>query len=293
MLENPSFNTDATDALCTEIAKKSRGVCFLGVSGKDSLCSWLQLRRYFKRIIPFNCSAVPGMSFNERKLEYYEEEFDRRIIRMLDGSIWHSLYGMVYQTLQGVFDLGVNTDFYEFGKLDVVDTLRREFGLPKAWCAFGINASDSIDRHIYVMKVEGRNDGNRTFYPCYDWSRNDIMKSLEDSGLKLPSEYKYSRFSMPAMPCATYNRILREHYPADYERLLSLFPLMEAKTVREEMLTEAAKARLGDGAAADGGGTDDGGDDGSPFDDALQTADEFAEVRDETAVTSRVQNAEP
>ena len=69
----PTFNTDVTDALCKEIANKSKGVCFLGFShGKDSVLAFLQLSRYFKRIIPFHCASVPHLKFVDAILDYYE-----------------------------------------------------------------------------------------------------------------------------------------------------------------------------------------------------------------------------
>ena len=84
MIYTPTAEHEASAALCAEIAKRSHGVCFLGFSGgKDGLCAWLNLRRYFKRIIPFHCCGFPGMRFRERALEYYEFEFQTRILRLL------------------------------------------------------------------------------------------------------------------------------------------------------------------------------------------------------------------
>ena len=291
MLQHPTFSTEATDELCKDIAKRSNGVCLFGFSrGKDSLCAFLQLRRFFKRIIPFHCAAIPGLNYAEQALLYDEEMFNTRILRMTEGTVYTNLYGGMYQTLEGLCDLLVNRDFREYRKLDMLDELRQIYHIPKAWCAFGIAASDSLDRRIWVMNVQGRNEGNKTFYPCYDWPREKIIETVRESGLMLPPEYKYSKFSMPAMPCATYNRIFAKHFPDDYERMKDVFPLMEAKTFREELLDRDAAERkrseiefVGGVASADDRELLDGGgkyaeEDESGYDDEGETMGEFADT---------------
>ena len=254
MVDFPSFNTPEADALCKDIAKKSNGVCFFGFSrGKDSLCSWLQLRRYFKRIIPFHCSAIPYANYMEQALCYYEEMFNTHILRIVDGGFYQNLYGLMYQTLESGMDFVTKYRYPKYNKLDLLDALRITYNLPRAWCAFGINASDSIDRRIYVNQYQGRMENNKTFYPCWNWKRKEIFDTVKESGLMLTSEYKYMKSSMEGFPCATTNKILRKHYPEDYERLLSYFPLMEAKTVREEFLDREAYQRKAAQIAANGG----------------------------------------
>ncbi len=42
-----------SDTLCRQMAEETGGICFPSFSrGKDSIAAWLQLRRYFDRIIP-------------------------------------------------------------------------------------------------------------------------------------------------------------------------------------------------------------------------------------------------
>ena len=235
MLPLPTFSTPATDALCKQIAKKSKGVCFLGFSrGKDSVCAWLQLRRFFDRIIPFHCATLPGLEFAEKALRYYEDEFERHILRMMDASLSSDL-------IQGIYQLREDGEFirslgwHRFDKLEVVEYLRAEFNLPRAWCAFGIQASDSIDRRIYCTTDQGRNDSHKTFYPCWDWPHKAIIDTVRESGLKLSSEYLYSSRTIEGTPSATYTDILREHFPRDYRVLKDFYPLVEAKGCREKL----------------------------------------------------------
>ena len=119
MLPLPTFSTPATDALCKQIAKKSKGVCFLGFSrGKDSVCAWLQLRRFFDRIIPFHCATLPGLEFAEKALRYYEDEFERHILRMMDASLSSDL--IQYLHLYKLLHLVYSSHMYEYFLLEHV-----------------------------------------------------------------------------------------------------------------------------------------------------------------------------
>lgn len=254
----PTFNTDISDSLCKDIAKRSKGVCFLGFShGKDSVLAFLQLSRYFKRIIPFHCASIPNMKFVNAILDYYEYEFQTRILRLMGEDLSIALKRQFYQDPRDMMacddEFG---DIEEYNKLDILEYLRKKFNLPRAWCAFGVNAADSQDRRIYCNKTGGMSEINKTFYPTWDWPRSEIIKALRESGLKLAPEYKYSKRSIGGVPCATYNKILKEHFPDDFKTLLKWYPLAELKTRREQILDarfEAAK----DAAAASFGGKEE------------------------------------
>lgn len=247
----PTFKTEATDALCKEIAKKSKGVVFLGFSrGKDSLAAWLNLKRYFKKVIPFHCASYPGLKHVKDTLDYYEEAMETKILRLVGEELPLCLANMMYQTCDDLEELE-ELETPHFSKLDIVESLRYEFNLPKAWCAFGIAMSDSIDRRIYCQKTGGKNPQNKTFYPCFDWPRAEIVDAVRQSGLMLSGEYRWTSRTLGGVPSATCNKIYREHYPEDYERIRSMYPLTEAKTIRERMLDRAYERRRAEGIVAD------------------------------------------
>ena len=255
----PTFNTDITDALCKDIAKKSKGVCFLGFShGKDSVLAYLQLSRYFKRIIPFHCASIPHLKFVDAILDYYEYEFHTRILRLMGEDLAMSLKRLIYQDPRDATTCDDEFgDVDDYNKLDILEYLRQKYNLPRAWCAFGVNAADSQDRRIYCNKTGGFSTINRTFYPTWDWPRSEIVAALKESGLKLAPEYKYSKRSIGGVPCATYNKILKEHFPEDYKTYKKWYPLMDLKTRREEILDARHEAKLDEAAASYGGKEED------------------------------------
>ena len=238
MVNLPLFNTEATDALCREIAKKSHGVCFLMCSrGKDSLCAWMQLRRYFNRIIPFHCATIPGYRYADEYLDYLEVAFQTRVLRMMGEDLKMSLVRHIYQDSPWECN-AIDRVFpdRDFSKLDVLAYLRMKFNLPRAWCAVGISKNDSIDRLIYCRKTGGKNPSNRTFYPCWDWPKEELLQAIWDSGLDVAPEYKYTKRSMGGVPSAAYNKVMMEHFPQDWELTKKWYPLAEVKNIREDMI---------------------------------------------------------
>ena len=274
----PIYSTEATDRLCREIAKKSHGTIFLMLSrGKDSLCAYLQCLKYFQRIIPFHCSTLPNYRFADEYLDYLEAMLNTRILRMMGEDLKMALVRHVYQESPWECDVIDNVfPDRDFTKLDVLEYLRMKFNLPRAWCAVGISQNDSIDRLIYCRKTGGRNESHRTFYPCFDWPRDEMLRAITDAGLVLAPEYKYVNRSMGGIPSATYNRVMMEHFPQDWELTKKWYPLAEVKNVREDMIDadyalwmeqEAAKRggracdvpNVGDGGAGAGGDGDEAG----------------------------------
>lgn len=234
----PMYSTEATDSLCREIAKKSHGTIFCLLSrGKDSLCAYLQCLKFFNRIICVHCATVPGYRFADEYLDYLEAMLNTRILRMMGEDLKMALVRHIYQETPWECDV-IDEVFpdVDYTKLDVLEYLRMKFNLPRAWCAVGIGKNDSIDRLIYCRKTGGKNVSNRTFYPCWDWPREELLNAITDAGLVLAPEYKYTKRSMGGIPSATYNKVMMEHFPQDWELTKKWYPLAEVKNVREDMI---------------------------------------------------------
>lgn len=253
MVQPPSFSTPATDELCRTIAKKSKGVCFLGFSrGKDSLCAYLQLLKYFKKdnIIPFHCASFPCLRHVKDTLDYFERVLETKILRLVGPELEGCLQRGLYQTVDDLEELEAMDDA-EYSMLDRVEYLRYTFNYPKAWCAFGIMANDSIDRQIYCKKIQGRNPQNMTFYPCWDWPRSEVLKAVRESGVQLSGEYRYTSRTMGGPPSKSCNEIFKKHYPEDWNTVLAMYPLAEAKTLRELYLDRVFERRKAQGIVAE------------------------------------------
>lgn len=254
----PIFKTEATDTLCREIAKKSHRVCFSFLSrGKDSLCAYLNCLNYFDRVIPVHFATVPGYQFADEYLDYLEAMLNTRILRMMGEDLRMALVRHIYQETPWECDV-IDQVFedHDYTKLDVLEFLRMKFNLPRAWCAVGISKNDSIDRLIYCRKTGGKNIKNKTFYPCWDWPRENLLETIDDAGLMLAPEYKYTKRSMGGVPSATYNKVMMEHFPRDWELTKKWYPLAEVKNIREDMIDENYPKWMEQEAAKRGGRMD-------------------------------------
>lgn len=224
--------TPESRALCERIAAESDGVCLLGFSrGKDSIAAWLHLRLHFKRIIPFHAGL--DLPYIERSLKYYEEFFGTPILRFLPGDFPAAVNGMVYQPPGRDDDIDL-LDAVSYGMTDIVRRVRTDLNLPHAWCAWGINASDSLDRRVYVMQYKGRLPRRRSFYPNFDWKRDRIMAWIRRAGVKLPDDYRISNRTVSGIPIYREVAMMKEKLPEDYEALKEFFPLVDTLLARQE-----------------------------------------------------------
>lgn len=216
----------------------SNGVCFLGFSrGKDAICAWLNLKRYFRKIIPFHACNVPNLSMMKESLDYYEYEFGEHIYRMQDGDIPFCLVNGIYQRFEDD-EFNQQFDGSNWTKLDILEYLRYKLNLPRAWCAFGINMCDSLERRCSVMACQGRHDKARTFYPTWDWPREEILKCVEESGIKLADDYNHFQGTFTGIPTWAQLNKLKKYYPEDYEKVKMYLPLCEAELARQHFRKE-------------------------------------------------------
>lgn len=227
-----------SDELCREVAARSGGVCLLSFSrGKDALAAWLNLTRFFDRVIPFTCAAVPHVPFADEYLAYVERIFGTHVIRIQDGGLYDAVYALQYQyphDEEWIDSAGLPS----YDAQDVANVIRNHLGYPNAWTAYGLNASDSIDRMITVRQCKGRYAGTRSFYPNYDWTHSQIMDALQKSHIRLSNEYHIASrsFAGGLMP---HNLLAVEKRAPDLlARLEHYYPLVRASLARAHWRNE-------------------------------------------------------
>lgn len=225
-------DNEASRRLCEAISELTGGVTLLAFSrGKDSIACWLQLRRYFRRIIPFHCASVPHLGFVDRSLDYYERFFDRKIERFLSGECSAAVSNLVFQP--GEDEEAIDAmGLWKYDNHALVRLMRRKYRVPNAWCAYGINLTDSIDRRIYVSKYQGRIDSRRSFYPCFDWTGEQIVDCVRRGGVKLPEDYVLASRTLAGLPNNRHLERLEAVFPEDMDRVETLFPFIRARLAR-------------------------------------------------------------
>jgi 3'-phosphoadenosine 5'-phosphosulfate sulfotransferase (PAPS reductase)/FAD synthetase len=227
-----------SDALNTWVAEQTGGACLLSFScGKDSIAAWLQLRRFFPRIVPVYMYLVPDLAFVEKSLAYYEQVFETKILRLPHPSLYRLLNNLTFQAPENcrtVEEAGLQNFDYD----DVFTVAKSVHGLPPdTYTAIGVRATDSLNRWSAIKKYGAVNEKRRTFYPIYDWSKDQLIQAIARAGVKLPVDYRWFGRSFDGIDYR-FLRPIKENAPKDYKKILEWFPLAEVELKRMQFREE-------------------------------------------------------
>lgn len=222
---------------CSTVARQS-DTCLLSFSmGKDAIGSWLQCRRFFKRVVAFYLYAAPGIQFVERGLRYYEDYFGQHIYRLPHPSLYRMLREHIFQP-PGRIRLLQATSLEKFNYKDIEDSLRTDLNLgPEVYSATGVRANDSARRALVIRRYGTINHNKHKFYPIWDWDKDRLIKEITAAGVKLPVDYQMFPRSWDGIN-AQYLVPIKQRFPDDYERILKWFPLADLELFRIECAKE-------------------------------------------------------
>jgi len=228
------------------MAEASDGVAILSFScGKDSIAAWLQMRKYFDRIIPVYKYFVPGLQFIERSLQYYEDFFGCHIYRLPHPAFFKKMNTGLFQPpyrMNVILD-EMDIDQSEYNDLVISDIVREKEGLSDdVYTAVGVRMADGPMRRMQIKTSGCVIHTKKIFYPVYDWLKADIIREMDAVGIKLPVDYKMFGRSFDGLNY-TYIKPLKEWFPDDYKRLLEWFPFAEMDLLRRGETDGAQKRK--------------------------------------------------
>lgn len=199
-------------------------------TGKDSLASWLYLRDHFE-IIPYYLFWVPGLSWVDEALAYYEEWFGQHIIRMPHPIFYKYLNMYAYQTPERVATL-MALDLPDFSYADIENILAQWAGLDEPFAAVGMRAADNIDRRNMILQKGAIGmKRRRYYYPIWDWNIEQVAGIILEHDVKLPKDYEYWGRTIAAFDYQ-YIKPIATHFPEDFERIKQWFPLIDLELMR-------------------------------------------------------------
>lgn len=192
--------------------------------GKDSICALDLCCRYFKTVHVYFMYLVPGLSFQEAQLRWYEQRYGLQIHRVPHPMLSTWLRWGVFRK--------ENFAIPEISFADVTHYLRVHFDA--YWFAGGERIADSIVRRA-MMKRSGSIDTTRgRFYPLAHWKKSDVVNYIKQKRLKMAPEYPVLGYSFRSLDPQDMVKI-RQFYPEDFERIKRLFPFVEAGCVKYEI----------------------------------------------------------
>jgi len=200
--------------------------------GKDSIAAWIALRDYFN-VVPYFLYSVPGLTFEEESLAYFERKFGTRIIRLPHQNLYTRLNDFVYQPPQRCrYIEAAGFPYYKYE--DIRKWACQAAGLPEdTMYATGVRAYDTPYRRTAIRTHGPITRSEHKFHAIWDWSLDDVIESIRGAGMKLPPTYKVFGSSFDNLG-ARYLVPMKRHYPEDYKRLLEWYPLADLVCFRYE-----------------------------------------------------------
>lgn len=184
--------------------------------------------RHFQRVHAFFLYQVPGLSFQEATLRWYEERFGLTIHRIPHPELadWLRL-GLFRHHDLSVPPISFN-ELYHYVRVTT----------GAHWIAAGERIADSIWRRA-MMKQSGSIDVKRgRFYPLAYFRKEDVVRYIAQRGLKVSPESRFLGHSFRSLaPEEMF--LVRRHYPNDFARIKRWFPFVEAALRKFEMEHEA------------------------------------------------------
>lgn len=185
--------------------------------GKDSVVVLDLCMKYFKEVKVFFLYQVPGLSFQESILRYYEDKYNIKILRYPH------------------FDLSVMLKYGSFRPPDydipilkikeLYDYIRNQSGI--FWLATGERCADSIYRNAFIKK-NGTIDKKRgKFYPIAFWKKVEVERYIGVKNLYISPESKILGHSFRTLRGEQLIKI-KNNFPEDYQKIKSFFPEVEA-----------------------------------------------------------------
>ena len=223
-----------SDELCAKIAERTKGVTLLRFScGKDAIASWIQLKRYFHTIIPIYHYLHPDLDFVNNSLNYYEDYFKTKIIRVPNALLYKHLNSGLYQDRKN-WEFIDSFALNNFDNDDANELIKKQKNIAiNTMTAIGVRAADSLNRQLSIKKYGAVNEKRKTWFPVYDWNIEKLTNEIKKEGVKLPVDYKIWGKSFDGLDYR-FIKPLKDNFPNDYEKLKILFPLIDVEIKRYE-----------------------------------------------------------
>lgn len=231
----------ASDDLCKFIAERAPTatttpaggpVCLLAFSlGKESLGAWVQLRRYFTRVVPVHMYLVPGLSLVEDSIRRYEDLFQTPVTQLPHPSLIRMLRYHVYRPPEQCHLFETLRYPIRYTYDTVWDAVRSAHLIPQGYVAVGVRAADSLARHTSVTKWGAVNHRTQQFYPIFDWKVDRLESELRQAKVPLPPDYAAFGRSFDGIDYRFLSKV-RDLWPSDYAQILRWFPLADVDLFR-------------------------------------------------------------
>lgn len=246
MYENLEYANSAE--LCERMAAECDTVILAFSTGKDSIAAWLQLRKFFKTVIPFYKYVIPGLSFVEDSLKYYEDFFGVKIHQFPHPAYYRIMQQFTHQPpyrYEEIAGWGVDTK-WDYTEEYLADIIRYRLKLPEeVYTATGVRMADSPYRRVALLRYGAVNHNRKSFMPVYDWVKADMLREIDAAGIQLPVDYRLFGRTFDGLDYR-FLKPIQENYPEDFQKILRHFPFADLEIARWDGLDAIARRTVDD-----------------------------------------------
>lgn len=100
------------------------------------------------------------------------------------------------------------------------------------WLIFGHRMDESLQRRAMIRTSRGVIPRLRKAYPLWNWQAGDVYHYIRQCGIPIPEQFTEddtTGFSLSSSSLL----YLRDKYPGDYAKVISIFPFAEVQFLRE------------------------------------------------------------
>lgn len=203
------------------MAKMTDEVIVAFSGGKESIVVLDLCVKHFKRVVPFFMYYVPGLSFQEKQLRWYEDKYGLEIVRLPHFELSNLMRYGTYRN--------IDLDVPIIGMNEIYQWMRETYGIN--WIAAGERSGDSVIRGAMIKHSGSIDEKRGRFYPVAWWTKQEILDYIRVKKLYqgMDSRVMGTSFHGINTPSLVF---LNEYFPTDYQRALRLFPLAEGAITR-------------------------------------------------------------
>jgi len=225
----------------TQYPPTEAGVIVAYSGGKDSLAVLDLAVQHFRRVEAFYMAFIPGLDYSKAVTDYARTRFGVPV------------HEYIHHELTGYLEEGAFCDQVEvrrLGMIDVINTCRNQTGL--VWCGVGYRVQESLLQRRWLSKTAWRNGAgvadalNRQrllWAPIRDWTTKELIAYLRRRHIVVPGMSADKSLRPSGIgPSARSLDYLRRCWPADYERMLAIFPWAVDQSARLEHYERQRKA---------------------------------------------------
>lgn len=235
-----------TRALLARVRERSEAV-LVGLSGgKDSLVTLDLCAEIFPRVEAWFMYLVDGLRVAESMIDYCERRYRRvvptfKVHRVPHWMLSHYFKHAIYRS--HVTELS-RMPAIKF--IDIEHYVQDKSGI--LWNAMGHRMADSLERRGMLHKLAGIDEKAHRVYPLWQWSKRDVYAYLRAKRIPLPTRLddraQWNTSGIRLSPDTI--RALKTKFPADYKKILEVFPYAEAVAARERFRGQVDPVRPDD-----------------------------------------------